>query len=149
LCGDIRIAAIAKSYRRVRIADRLSHPRRKNSPQCGPYSATHDPGKLVLENMAMFRQSFWRDWVCGGMLIGFGFMLSDPGMPLEGRPGLFVMGAGAMVFLLAAVHGVASVVSAIVTPPAKISPPRPEPFPPNASGRGESEHSSSPFRSNH
>jgi hypothetical protein len=49
---------------------------------------------------------FWRDWVLAAVFIGFGFMLSAPGGPLAGWPGMFVTGIGAAIFLAACLHGV-------------------------------------------
>jgi hypothetical protein len=54
---------------------------------------------------------FWRDWVLAGLIIALGFMLSPPGGPLAGWPGLVVMGIGAAIFLAALGHSIWRVIA--------------------------------------
>jgi hypothetical protein len=47
---------------------------------------------------------FWRDWVLAGVIIMVGFVLSSPNAPLNGWPGLFVIGIGVVILLSAIIH---------------------------------------------
>ena len=71
---------------------------------------TLDYSKPVPPRKTFFARPFYRDWVLSAVIIGMGFMLSDHGGPLEGLPGLVVIGIGACIFVAAAVHSVVSVV---------------------------------------
>ncbi len=77
---------------------------------------------------------FWRDPILGGCIIGMGFLLSSPGLPLHGWRGLVVMAIGALMVLAATVTaGLWSLgrrAGGCDTPPAPLPPPNTNPHPP-------------------
>lgn len=46
---------------------------------------------------------FWRDYIVGASLIGLGFMISSPNMPIHPAIGLTMGALGVIVFVLAIV----------------------------------------------
>jgi len=71
---------------------------------------TLDYSKPIRARKTFLARPFYRDWVLSGVIIGMGFMLSDHGGPLEGWPGLVVVGIGACIFIAAMIHGVMLVI---------------------------------------
>jgi hypothetical protein len=67
-------------------------------------------GNDEQQRFRFLARPWYRDWGFSCIIIAAGFMLSSPGGPFQGWPGLVVIGIGSCILLTAAAHGVVTII---------------------------------------